>query len=131
MKSTIAFFVLLVLLAGTGFNCRRTGIPLRVTTIKGKIVYVGCSTDVIQVLEGTVDTAHLAKTWKFYQTDSTYTNVFSVGNYCDFRNLGFKVNDVLTFTIKDTTAVNSCVECLVFDGAPRVYDVVSNVKKIN
>jgi len=95
----------------------------------GKLVTNGaCANYVVQLISGKIDSSKIAASW--YNGDTTYTNVFSVSNRCDFGGNGLKAGDKFSFLLNDTVIVQNCMVCDIYVNVPNVYNTVSGVQRI-
>lgn len=84
---------------------------------KGKLEIAGiCMNYTIRVIEGNPDTAVVEKNWTDEVTKKSYTNVFRLGNPCDFPPT-IKQGDEFYFTI-DTTKGKDCIVCMAYYPTP-------------
>ncbi|GGB04378.1 hypothetical protein [Puia dinghuensis] len=131
MKRNVFIPILLLLLAGTGFYCQPGKIES--PTLTGKLVIDGpCSNYVIQVLSGNIDSSKIVASWKdsTFGHDTTYTNVFTVSDFCTFGNNHLSQGDVFTFRITDSVPVQTCMQCLIYVPTPQKRNAVIDVQKI-
>jgi hypothetical protein len=96
----------------------------------GKVIGSICSQYTIQLIAGDMDPARYLKTWKNVQNDSTYHNVFAVGNYCDFGKQGLQKGDTFHFRLLRDSAVQSCVICLIYEPTPDVHNTIQVVQTV-
>ena len=132
MQRIPAIAVLFLLLAGTGFYCRREKPLTAPATLTGKLITNGpCGNYVIQVLSGKVDPSRIVASWKPDPGDTTYTNVFKVANVCNFEGSSLAKNDIFTFRMNDTVIVNNCMVCEIYVPTPPIANTVDHVQKVN
>ncbi|MDZ4796375.1 MAG: hypothetical protein SGI83_19055 [Bacteroidota bacterium] len=87
------------------------------TRYKGKLEIAGiCMNYTIRVTEGNPDTSIVAANWTDESTKKSYTNVFRLGNPCDFPAT-IKQGDEFYFTI-DTTKGKDCIVCMAYYPTP-------------
>ena len=131
MKRPI-FFLVVLLFAGAGFNCKPSKISPPPSLLTGKLVVNGpCGFYVVQVLSGNIDSARLAKSWKYTTGDTTFSNVFMVNDRCTFGGYGLSKNDEFTFEITDTVIVQDCMLCLIaYPPTPAVSNTVTHVQLV-
>ena len=70
----------------------------------------------IRVLEGNVDTSLIEASWTDETTKKTYTNVFRLGNPCEFPST-IKQGDEFYFKI-DSSQGKPCTVCMAYYPTP-------------
>jgi len=129
MKRTMFLPIIMLLFAGAGFNCQPS--KIKPASLTGKLVInKPCGHYVIQVLSGDVDPGFLVKSWRDSITNTSYSNVFTVANSCNFTGSGLSPNDVFTFKINDTSFVQNCMLCMIFYPTPVVSNTVSDIQLV-
>jgi hypothetical protein len=84
---------------------------------KGKLEIAGiCMNYTIRVVEGNVDTSLIAANWTDETTKKSYTNVFKLGNPCEFPAT-IKQGDEFYFSI-DTAGRKPCAVCMAYYPTP-------------
>ena len=84
---------------------------------KGKLKIAAlCMNYTIRLTEGTIDTSLIAGNWTDENTQKSYTNVFRLGNPCDFP-ASLKQGDEFYFRI-DTTEGKQCAVCMAYYPTP-------------
>ncbi len=84
---------------------------------KGKLEIAGiCMNYTIRVLEGNVDTSLINARWTDETTKKAYTNVFRLGNPCEFPST-IKQGDEFYFKI-DSSQGKPCVVCMAYYPTP-------------
>lgn len=84
---------------------------------KGKLEIAGiCMNYTIKILEGNIDSSAIDANWKDETTGKSYTNVFRLGNVCDFPAT-IKQGDEFYFTI-DTSERKQCAVCMAYYPTP-------------
>lgn len=124
--------ILLLLLAISLFTieCKKNS-PVSAATYTGRLVINGpCSHYVIQLVKGNFDTTKLVTSWYDRDNDSTYSNVFTVSNYCNFGTYRLQQGDVFTFQLEPSVPPQTCPICLLFVSVPPIQNGVTNVQKI-
>jgi hypothetical protein len=87
------------------------------TKYRGKLEIAGiCMNYTIGVIEGDIDTAAIAGNWIDETTNKLYSNVFRLGNPCDFPN-SIKQGDEFYFII-DTAKGKDCAVCMAYYPTP-------------
>jgi hypothetical protein len=121
MKKNLFFVLLIAFISMTflpGFKCEKEVADIKLTgCIKGKLVVKGpCGQYVIQVISGDVGNADIAANWLDPGTNTNYSNVFTVKNYCNFpaHNVG---DEFYFYFIKQVNPMN-CIVCLAFRATP-------------
>ncbi len=113
MKQFLLYSILATLLLSNS-DCSKKKSEER---YKGKLEIAGiCMNYTISVLEGEMDTAAIVNNWTDETTNKTYTDVFKLGNPCDFPST-IKQGDEFYFTI-DTTGGKDCVVCMAYYPTP-------------
>jgi hypothetical protein len=131
MRRFIALPALLGVLFIYSFQCRRDDTNPPGDTLKGKLVLNGpCGNYVIQVLEGNISPDKMVASWKQPQTDSVFTNVFTVANSCNFGGNNLQQEDIFTFQLDATPAPQNCMLCMIYVPTPTVSNAVKNVQKL-
>lgn len=84
---------------------------------KGKLEVAGiCMNYTIRLLEGNMDSSLMMGSWIDEITNQTHTNVFRLGNPCDFP-VSIKQGDEFYFTI-NTTKGKNCAVCMAYYPTP-------------
>ena len=84
---------------------------------KGKLEIAGiCMNYTIRILEGNIDSSAIDASWKDETTGKSYSNVFRLGNVCDFPAT-IKQGDEFYFTI-DTSERKQCAVCMAYYPTP-------------
>lgn len=84
---------------------------------KGKLEIAAiCMNYTIRVTEGNIDDSAIDANWKDETTGKSYTNVFKLGNPCDFPAT-IKEGDEFYFTI-DTSKGKQCAVCMAYYPTP-------------
>ena len=95
----------------------------------GKLVVNGaCDNYAVQLISGNIDPTKIVASWP--DGDTTYTNVFSVNNRCDFGGYGLKLGDKFSFLLNDTVIVQNCMVCDIYVNVPNIYNTVTGVQRI-
>jgi hypothetical protein len=132
MKRRILLMGLLLLMAVTGFRCKKSNAPEIWT---GElVVFAACADYVVQLQSGPVsDSSVLTKSWTDSGTDSTYINVFRVSDICTFAAAGVHVGDVFTFTLNGPTPDQICNTCDIVPSfpMPATSNSVTSIKLVS
>ena len=127
---------LLLLIALFSLQCRRSNEPT-ISSHPAELIYTGklvisgpCSQYVIQVPAGEVDSSLVTTNWKDRSTDSVYTTVFTVTDYCTFASYNLSKGDSISFMFAANPPVQTCVRCDIYVPTPPASDAVINVTKI-
>ena len=121
--------ILLTLICLCNIHCKKDT-PAG-TDYTGKLIVNGaCDHYVIQVTTGNIDMANIVASWFDTDNDSTYNNVFAVGNYCSFGVNGLQKGDVFTFMIDPDEMVQTCPICAIAVAVPPKQNAVINVHKL-
>ena len=124
------FLILFLLTSLCCIQCKKANLTGSVLT--GKLILNGpCDHFVIQLQKGKIDTANIVSSWYDSDNDSTYSNVFSVANYCSFGIFGLQKGDVFTFQIDNNQPPQECPICYLFVATPSKENAVINIQKIN
>lgn len=124
------FLILFLLTSLCCVQCKKATLPSPVLT--GKLIINGpCSHYVIQLQKGAIDTANIESSWFDPGNDSTYTNVFTVANYCTFGSFGLQKGDTFTFQIDNNQPPQECPICQIFVATPPKQNSVINVQKVH
>jgi hypothetical protein len=84
---------------------------------KGKLEIAGiCMNYTIRLLEGNMNASDIVANWTDESTKKTYSNVFKLGNPCDFP-VSIKQGDEFYFTI-DTATEKVCTVCMAYYPTP-------------
>lgn len=84
---------------------------------KGKLeIKAACMNYTIRLLEGNIDTSHIASSWTDETTGKSYKNVFALGSRCNFPST-IKQGDEFYFTV-DSTIVQTCLVCMIYYPVP-------------
>ena len=84
---------------------------------KGRLEIKGiCSNYTIAVLEGSLDSSKISKTWTDENTNKTYSNVFALDSRCSFP-ADIKEGDEFYFTVSETGDKN-CNTCMAYYPTP-------------
>lgn len=84
---------------------------------KGKLEIAGiCMNYTISVVKGNVDAAATEANWKDETTNKSYSNVFRLGNPCDFPDT-IKQGDEFYFSI-DSSKSKPCIVCMAYYPTP-------------
>ena len=84
---------------------------------KGKLEIAAiCMNYTIRVTEGNIDASAVDANWKDETTGKSYTNVFKLGNPCDFP-VTIKEGDEFYFII-DTSKGKQCAVCMAYYPTP-------------
>lgn len=88
------------------------------TCFRGKLVKRGiCGQRVVQLLGTPVDAVTMAPSWTDSLSGKMYSNVFAVGNPCDFPS-SIKEGEEFNFSITQTPG-SDCVTCYAYTPVPR------------
>lgn len=142
MKTVSINTALLLLLAFTGFQCKRNNndasLSPALPALTGRLViFDACGRSAIQVLGGPIDSSRLMTSWKNPDNDSIYHNIFQVGgirdNVCSLSFYGLSKGDTLQFALDPNPQSFVCNMCADSNpvSAPPVSNAVTNVKKIS
>jgi hypothetical protein len=84
---------------------------------KGRLEAKGiCSNYTIKVMEGNIDTSLVVANWTNEATNKSHTNVFALGNPCDFP-ARLNEGDEFYFMI-DTAKKEPCMVCMAYYPKP-------------
>ena len=114
----ILFIALLTITFLPGFQCKKEDTDTKLSgCIKGKLVVKGpCAQYVIQVLSGDPKNAAIAANWLDPETNTNYTNVFTVKNYCYFPSIN--PGDEFNFYFIKQVRKMDCIVCLAARATP-------------
>lgn len=119
------FTSVIIVLAGT--SCRRQ--HLFPDPLIGKVVVDGaCGNYAVQVISGRIDPARIVASWP--DGDTTYTNVFTVANRCNFGGYGLKQGQEFSFQLSDSAIAQDCMVCDIYVAVPNVANTVINVQPV-
>jgi hypothetical protein len=114
MKRFILFAALTTLLLSNS-DCSKK--KTSTVSYKGKLEIAAlCMNYTISVTEGNINVADIVADWTDEATNKSYTNVFKLGNPCDFPAT-IKQGDEFYFTI-DTTKGKDCAVCMAYYPTP-------------
>jgi hypothetical protein len=100
-------------------------------TLTGKLVLAGpCGQYTAQLLAGNIDSSLITKSWTNPGTDSVYTNVFGIINFCHFGNYGLHVGDSFIFDVDANPSDQGCFICMLWYPQPPRTIAIKNVQKI-
>ena len=128
------FYVLPALLGYLLFGlsaCRRHN---DLNELRGRVIMpAGCGTYIIQLLQGSLPPDRINASWKDPLTDSVYTNVFTVTNYCDFPASKATPGNTIAFRVDNSNPppAQTCVICMWYRPAPAQNNVVLDVRTVN
>lgn len=123
------FFILFLFSTLCCVQCKKAILPSSVLT--GKLIINGpCEHYVIQLQKGKIDTSNIESSWYDSDNDSTYSNVFTVANYCSFGSFGLQKGDVFTFQIDNNQPPQECPICQIFVATPSKENTVINAQKV-
>lgn len=132
MRRLIILPALMGVLLLYSFHCHKDDKHPDNGLLKGKLVINGpCGSFVVQLLEGSMAPDKIAASWKYSQTDSVYTNVFTIENSCTFAGYRLSKGDVFTFQLDPLAPMEYCARCQIYAPTPREQNIVKNVKKVN
>ena len=98
------------------------------TAYKGRLeIKALCFNYTIRLLEGNIDTAQIAASWTDETTSKAYSNVFRLGNPCDFPD-SLQQGDEFYFTI-DSSATKPCTVCMAYYPTPPKAVAIKVIKK--
>ena len=130
MKKRILFIIFAALSAIIflrGFQCKKATVENRISgCIKGRLVVKGpCAQYVIQVVSGDAGIADIAANWLDPETNTNYTNVFTIKNYCysPTKNVG---EEFYFYFIRDENIPN-CIVCTAARATPTQNNEVEYV----
>ena len=113
MKKIVLLLSLSVILLSNS-DCKKNE---GTTRYKGKLEIAGmCMNYTIRLIEGRVDTSLISADWVDETTNKTYTNVFRLGNPCDFP-ASIKQGDEFYFTLF-TGKGKECAVCMAYYPTP-------------
>ncbi|HVZ55482.1 MAG TPA: hypothetical protein VG870_02390 [Chitinophagaceae bacterium] len=111
------------------FQCKKS--PPGGPVFTGRLIVNGpCDHYAIQLIRGSLDTARVEAVWHDPDNDSTYTQAFSVFNYCTFGSLGLARGDTFTFQLDPHPLAQTCPICQIAVAVPTKQNAVINVQKI-
>lgn len=112
MKRSLAFFIVAV----AAFACSNQKPSTSPTCYKGRLEVKGiCSNYTIGLVKGRMDTAKLLSTWTDETTGKEYSNVFGLGNPCNFPSR-LNAGDEFYFTLD--TVRGACAVCMAYYPTP-------------
>jgi hypothetical protein len=95
--------------------------------LKGKLeIKAMCMNYTIRLTEGSADTSKLVANWTDETTGKSYSNVFGLGNPCDFPST-LKQGDEFYFTI-ETVKEKNCAICMAYYPTPRKKLIIKVVQ---
>lgn len=123
-KITLALTVAILLLTFTNFKCYKEHSGNRLSgCIKGKLVVKGpCAQFVIEVLSGDTANVAVARTWNDPETGNSYSNVFTVKNYCNFPAPA--VGNEFYFYVVKQEKIMECIICQAVRATPAVTNEI-------
>lgn len=114
MKAIIVLSVLTtLLLANSDCSVKKAS----AVKYKGKLEIAAiCMNYTISITEGKMNTSDIVANWTDETTNKSYSNVFKLGNPCDFP-ASIKQGDEFYFTI-DTAKGKDCAVCMAYYPTP-------------
>ncbi len=98
--------------------------------LMGKLVKRGiCGQYVIELQSADAQGVEIAKSWNDPSSATSYKNVFTVANPCDFPS-AIKQGETFTFTLADK-GVNTCSLCEAYTPTPSARNLISVNCKTN
>jgi hypothetical protein len=95
-------------------GCKKTSAG---NCLKGQLVIKGiCMNYTVKLIEGKIDSSLIEAQWKDDHADKSYTNVFALGNRCNFPE-NIKEGHSFYFTV-DSGAVQNCNVCMAYYPTP-------------
>ena len=86
---------------------------------KGRLSLKGiCNNYVIELVQGTIDTAKVEAQWKNPDTGKNYKNAFSLSNPCALP-VSLKEGDEFFFKLDSTQLTAVCVTCKAYSPTPK------------
>ena len=76
-----------------------------------------CMNYTLKLTEGNIDTSMIAASWTDESTGKKHTNVFALGNPCDFPKT-INQGDEFYFTIDTSTSQKDCLVCMAYYPTP-------------
>jgi hypothetical protein len=128
MKRRIYFLAGLLMVTVGVNSCKKN---VTATPRIGKLVVIGaCAHYIVQLIDSTAaDSSVLTKSWTDPNTDSTYSNVFSVSDICTFVEANLPVGSEFSFTLNGPVPVQNCFECDIMPfSMPAASNSVTNIK---
>ena len=114
MKLLIALFVMSMLTISAGDCSKKADGQVK---YKGRLEIAGiCMNYTIKLLKGEIDSSKIATNWTDETTGKAYTDVFGLGNPCNFPAT-IKQADEFYFYI-DPTVKKDCITCLAYYPTP-------------
>ena len=96
-------------------KCDRKKLPAG--TYKARLEIKGlCMNYTLRLLEGSLDTSLLNSTWTDESTGKAYTDVFALGNRCNFPTT-IEQGDEFYFVL-DSTGKQDCAVCMAYYPTP-------------
>ena len=123
---TLILLAALFLLTVSAKNCND---PKQGNTLyKGRLeIKALCMNYTIKVLEGNIDTAHVAASWTDESTGKAYTNVFALDSRCTFP-ADIREGDEFYFYKEDSPDRN-CAVCMAYYPTPPKSMAIKVVKR--
>ena len=108
----ILFVALITITFLPAFQCRKENENIKLSgCIKGRLIVKGpCAQYVIQVISGDTGNADIAANWLDPETNTNYTDVFTVKNYCYFPALN--PGDEFNFYFIKQVRTMDCIVCM-------------------
>ena len=114
MKLFIVLTTLFVFMISAG-DCGKK--PKANAPYRGRLEIAGiCMNYTIKLLKGEIDSSKIATSWTDESTGKSYTDVFGLGNPCNFPAT-IKQGDEFYFYI-DSAAKKDCITCLAYYPTP-------------
>jgi hypothetical protein len=109
------FLAMLFTLTVSADSCKKKKDP---ALFRGRLEVKGnCMNYTLKLTEGKIDTSIVAAKWTDEITGKAYTNVFALGNPCDFPKT-IKQGDEFYFRIDTATSKKECVVCMAYYPVP-------------
>lgn len=111
-------FILLAALSLLAMSASDCNEKKNTAKLKGGLEIAGiCMNYTIRLIEGDVDTSIIAARWTDEVTTKEYSNVFRLGNPCDFPTV-IKEGEEFYFVI-DTAKPKECMVCMAYYPTPQ------------
>jgi hypothetical protein len=127
------YFYLLMGFGIAGINsCKTASKADNTSLLVGKLVISEiCSHLVVSVESGNISPDKLTASFRDEKRATSFNNVFTIANTCNFEKTGIKEGDRFYFEIIPNTAQEECMVCMAYYPTPEAKLSITRIKKIN